>query len=170
MKKCLICHREFEPKSNRSKWCEKCAKEVRRQAQKLIMQKKRHKPKEAPKPTFKPKDSTFIKAQVHKPIEEKSQDWLSEIADINKGKTDSKPSKAENLECRSIQYKLSNYEPLTMSEKAHVSNCNSCSRFYAKYGYTSIKGIKSFWESETGEKETDKDLQDKLKEDFPDYT
>jgi hypothetical protein len=47
------------------------------------------------------------------------------------------------LDCIEIQRKLKNYEPLSMAQKAHISNCDSCSLCYSQYGRG--LGVKSLW-------------------------
>ena len=53
---------------------------------------------------------------------------------------------------------------------SHLGSCDLCSLYYKQYGYnpSGSLGVESFWKSEERPKE-ERDIQEELDEDFPDY-
>jgi len=146
LKTCQRCHKPYEG-SNRSKYCDPCAIEVKREQKANYARKKR----------------------FEKKLKEAEKKGYIKVSDLPQ-------YEGESLMCIEIERKLLsgdywNREPLTQKEKYHIANCDKCSKVWAKYGKV-YEGVDLFHgERESKNKETiQSEAERDIKIDFPDLT
>jgi hypothetical protein len=149
LKTCRRCHKPYEG-TNRSKYCDPCAIEVRREQKRNYQRKKR----------------------FEKQLEElKKRDYIK-VSDLPK-------FESENPMCSRIRAKLEHHgsywdwlegkHDLSREEKYHVARCDSCQRLWAKL--RSPKGLDVLHEPKQKDKQAiQRQAERDIKTDFPDLT
>jgi hypothetical protein len=146
LKTCARCHKPYEG-SNRSKYCDACSIEIKREAKRNYARKKR------------------FEKQLEK-LKEKEYVKVSDLPQFE----------GESLMCAQIERKLLhgdfwNTEPLTQKEKYHIANCDRCSKLWAKYGKV-YEGVDLFHgeRKKRSKEDIQQEAEHDLKIDFPDLT
>jgi hypothetical protein len=147
LKSCARCHRPFEG-SNRSKYCDPCSIEVRREKKANYQRKRR----------------------FEKKLEELKKREYIKVSELPK-------YEGENKMCAQVRAKLEHHgsywdwlegkHNLTREEKYHIARCDRCQRLWAKL--RSPKGLDVFHEEKPKDKDAiQSEAERDIRTDFPD--